>query len=732
MKKFTFLGMIITISLVSSGMKGAIGQGMSFDQIQTIMEVTSENGNLPAAIDDPGANRGAAFNGEHVFVASRINGLHIYYWDVNDPGATPQELDMTGVSGGYFPINEVTTAGEQIFASNMDFAGGTFRMYHWSNVDATPTLLIEYASTPARLGDAFTVIGDPEVGAAIVVSGYGSKNVYVWYTEEGELESAEPAVFSMDDLENVNFCRATATVGNDDDWYSLLSGPFGVAVLDEEANIELIIPQSFFPGWSMYAQPFFYEGKRYLSYIHVRIGEVIENILYVLEIDDGQDLLVAMTNLSNGTFADHVVHSFNLGSVSNGNASVSNDVVIDPFGNLWLMGFAAGNGFVVQKLGDAFMYTLPFVENFEGEGVETPLDWLPEGWLNIDADGDTYKWVWEDNSDDESDPYETYMVSRSRLIEGEGTSLTPDNWLITPQILLDDIVDGETIEMNFHVAPTSTENSQERYEILISTTDTETESFTIVWEETLGPDDLEWVWLPRNLDLTYYAGQSVHVAIRHFGSSDLDGIAIEKLEIVKVRFVPEVADLTLNVRMVVWADEDKFDPDNDFVDVAGTFNNWGDDPLILTASDDEYLTYNITIPDLAIGGEYEFKFRINGSWSDETAEFPFGAPGRMVTIQETGNEYTFWYNDNQPTFVGDLSAGQFRVFPNPVSSFLNITADERINFLVVNDITGRKIQEIAVNNFEASINVSNYQSGIYLIAIHTEKGISFKKIQVKK
>jgi hypothetical protein len=733
MKNFTLTGMLFTILMLIFGIQGLNGQGNSFDEIQTLMELTSGNGNLPAAIDDAGANRGASFNGEHVFIASRTNGLHVYYWDVNDPTAAPQELDMTGVSGGVFPINEVTTVGDHIFASNMDFSGGTFKLYHWANINAAPTLLIEYAAIPARLGDAFTVLGDPEVFASIVVTGHGSNNVYVWSLNEGALETADPEVFTMDALDNVNFSRATVTLGGDDG-YNLLSGPFGVSVLDEEANIELTIPQSFFPGWSMYAQPFLYEGNRYLSYIHVRIGEVVENIMYVLDIGTGDNLLEAMTALSSGTFADHVVHEFNLGTVSNGNASVSNDVVIDPFGNLWLMGFAAGNGFVVQKLGDAFMYTLPFVENFEGEGDETSETWFPEGWMNVDADGDDDTWLWGSRINDD-EVNETFMRSYSYDVDEDGNdfALTPDNWLITPAILLPSLDLNESIKVLFEVSPSASTPAyrKERYEILISTTDTETNSFTMLWEETFRETDERWVWQPKDIDISAYEGSKVYLAIRHHGTTFLDAMALKNFSVILETPVETLADLILNVRMAVWADDGKFAPENDFVDVAGSFNNWGDDPLQLTALDDEFLTYNITVPDLVIGDEYEFKFRINGSWDDATAEFPFGGSARKVTIQETDNEYTFWYNDDIPTSIDQISQNQFRVFPNPATAYVTIQSEDQINSLVVTDITGRIIQELPVNDFETTLDVSSFDSGIYLIAIHTENEISFSKVQVK-
>jgi len=102
--------------------------------------------------------------------------------------------------------------------------------------------------------------------------------------------------------------------------------------------------------------------------------------------------------------------------------------------------------------------------------------------------------------------------------------------------------------------------------------------------------------------------------------------------------------------MLVWAQLEVFDPENDFVDVAGSFNDWGGTAIVLDAiADDPEMGYTATIEDLPVGITYEFKFRINGVWDDNTAEFPYGGPARTVTIIDGENNYEFWYNDDQPT-----------------------------------------------------------------------------------
>jgi len=393
---------------------------------------------------------------------------------------------------------------------------------------------------------------------------------------------------------------------------------------------------------------------------------------------------------------------------------------------------------VVQRIGDAGPdgLLLPFVETFEGEGPDTPTTWLPEGWLNIDADGDEDTWFWQSRENTAGET-ETYMRSYSYdIIDGEDVPLFPDNWLITPAIYLNQPGPNELIELKIQVAPTANNPGfrEERYEVLISTTDTDLDSFIMLWEETFSPDDTNWQWLERTLNITEYADETVFVAIRHHGSSNMDAIALNSVEIDIIATDPDpvLADLTLNVRMVVWEELGIFDPAEDFVDVAGTFNDWGGEELILTPLDDEFLTYTLTIPDLEVGETYFFKFRINGSWSDDTAEFPSGGPDREVTIVDGENIHTFWYNDDETTTVAEVMENAINLFPNPARNQVNITSGSNIMEVAVYNVAGQQVYRHTPENQNHIINLNDFNNGIYMVRILTPEGLKTMKLQVVK
>lgn len=103
----------------------------------------------------------------------------------------------------------------------------------------------------------------------------------------------------------------------------------------------------------------------------------------------------------------------------------------------------------------------------------------------------------------------------------------------------------------------------------------------------------------------------------------------------------ETTTVTFSVNMSFQIATGNFNPNTDFVDVAGTINGWGGGD-VLTDPDGDGI-YTLTLTGLELG-EIEYKFRINGDWS--TAE---GDPNRTYIVQPGLNIIpTAWYNRQQP------------------------------------------------------------------------------------
>lgn len=114
-----------------------------------------------------------------------------------------------------------------------------------------------------------------------------------------------------------------------------------------------------------------------------------------------------------------------------------------------------------------------------------------------------------------------------------------------------------------------------------------------------------------------------------------------------------------------------FNPDTDYVDIAGTMNNWQGSPPL------ESMGYNIYLATVYFSdpGLVEYKFRINGNWA--TSEFPGGGPNRMTwAIPESVFLYHYYEDYNPDTWPAtfevdmnaEINAGRF----NPLTDYLDI------------------------------------------------------------
>jgi hypothetical protein len=194
-------------------------------------------------------------------------------------------------------------------------------------------------------------------------------------------------------------------------------------------------------------------------------------------------------------------------------------------------------------------------------------------------------------------------------------------------------------------------------------------------------------------------------------------------------------DLVLNVKMRVWRDQyQRFDPDHDYVDVAGTFNGWdGVNHRLSRVAGDPDLTYTIAIPELEMGVTYAFKFRVNGSWADEMHDFPNGGPNRQITMLDGKNEHTYWFNDEEPTTSADaVSASVIRVFPNPASDILTIMSDHVIHEIRLINATGQTVYVKKVDAESLHMNAASFSPGLYILKLHTSNGWTVERVMINR
>jgi len=130
--------------------------------------------------------------------------------------------------------------------------------------------------------------------------------------------------------------------------------------------------------------------------------------------------------------------------------------------------------------------------------------------------------------------------------------------------------------------------------------------------------------------------------------------------------------ILFEVNMSYQIDQNQFDPETEFVDVAGTFNNWGGDLIQLSDADGDS-TYSVTVKGFSSGQTIEFKFRINGQWNGRE-EFPGTGNNRSYTVKPNNNEISVWYNDEADPSAppeASFSVSSTGVFTNSLVQFDN-------------------------------------------------------------
>jgi hypothetical protein len=160
---------------------------------------------------------------------------------------------------------------------------------------------------------------------------------------------------------------------------------------------------------------------------------------------------------------------------------------------------------------------------------------IPTGWIATDADGDGRNWYYADvnvtgvvGHDNQSG----LMISHSW--EFSDGPLTPDNWLITPQINL-----SASLNLKYFISSSSTNSIEflaEHYGVYISTTGTNISDFTLLFEETIS----QFGWIERNIDLSAYSNQQVYIAWRHYNCTDKIKLKLDDISVSTANTLPSV------------------------------------------------------------------------------------------------------------------------------------------------------------------------------------------------
>lgn len=252
----------------------------------------------------------------------------------------------------------------------------------------------------------------------------------------------------------------------------------------------------------------------------------------------------------------------------------------------------------------------------------------------------------------------------------------------------------------------------------------------LVGVRSWGNDGTEGLDIGWDLSTKFPSGYSVCWQV-----ADNEWAGIDKLTMIGFNINeqggPTEAPVTFNVDMNKHILSGEFNPDADFVDVAGTFNNWNGSGH-LTDPDGDGI-YTITVDGVPVGQKIEFKYRINGN------------PGTSETTDGPGRQYTVRYwNILNHVYNGGITAGipgirtspEIRIYPNPSAGrftveFLNPSL-ENIH-LMLTDIQGKVLyfKDISPNvTYRENLDIS-LPKGLYLLKIQTGSAIEVQKIIIQ-
>ena len=145
-------------------------------------------------------------------------------------------------------------------------------------------------------------------------------------------------------------------------------------------------------------------------------------------------------------------------------------------------------------------------------------------WTLINTDGDSYNWQTVDLTTNFSGQFTakdgSYVVMSRSWISNSVGAVTPDQWLISPQIA--DL--GGTLK--YYIMDDGN-NYQENYRIYVSTSGKAVSDFVPVTDDMLSPNSKEWTEV--SIDLSSYKGQAGYIAFRHYNCTDEDFMFLDAI-----------------------------------------------------------------------------------------------------------------------------------------------------------------------------------------------------------
>ncbi|GAB3008380.1 hypothetical protein GCM10027051_05810 [Niabella terrae] len=242
--------------------------------------------------------RGSGFDGEHVLIVTRAgDGSHLLKADdLRQNKIEPIPLNLTGVSGGTFPVNVGAQINGHSYIANL--SGGQvspFRIYHWTDPAAAPELIadLNIATIPGagnRHGDNMSLSLD-ENGNGYMYFGDNAVTSILRLKVANFTTVTNPTI--LPSIAGATFVMSFNRVGNTDDYlFTGYEAPIRVA--NESAGISYTLGSTTVPIRGSDARIVQFNGERYLIMTTAARSGSDAVVLYIYDITKGSNTTEAL------------------------------------------------------------------------------------------------------------------------------------------------------------------------------------------------------------------------------------------------------------------------------------------------------------------------------------------------------------------------------------------------------------------------------------------------------
>lgn len=108
-----------------------------------------------------------------------------------------------------------------------------------------------------------------------------------------------------------------------------------------------------------------------------------------------------------------------------------------------------------------------------------------------------------------------------------------------------------------------------------------------------------------------------------------------------------------------------------------------------------------------------------------------GAAFGLFAVTQSGRVIAL---PSAPTSTNELDeiTRSTSVYPNPAKGVVNVSSSVAVNKISITDISGRTVINNAnISAFDATLNVESLIKGMYIIQVHTDKGVVVKKLMIE-